>query len=93
MIRLSIPVRQALARLTLPVLMAAAFVLMLLGKADTMLAERAADWRANGMTVDQFRAVFSALEAAGWRFTPARQRVFPALPVPGGGGGADGAVR
>ncbi len=39
--RLSIPVRQALARLTLPVLMAAAFGLMLLGKADALLAERA----------------------------------------------------
>ncbi len=41
MIRLSIPVRQALARLTLPVLIAAAFGLMLLGKADTVMAERA----------------------------------------------------
>jgi len=41
MIRLSIPVRQALAKLTLPVLIAAAFVLMLLGKADALLAERA----------------------------------------------------
>lgn len=41
MIRLSIPVRQALARLTLPVLIAVAFGLMLLGKADTLLAERA----------------------------------------------------
>ena len=40
MIRLSIPVRQALAKLTLPVLIVAAFGLMLLGKAD-MLAERA----------------------------------------------------
>jgi rod shape-determining protein MreC len=40
-IRLSIPVRQALAKLTLPVLIAAAFGLMLLGKADVMLAERA----------------------------------------------------
>jgi len=40
-IRLSIPVRQALAKLTLPVLIAAAFGLMLLGKVDTMLAERA----------------------------------------------------
>ncbi len=40
MIRLSIPVRQALARLTLPVLFAAAFGLMLLGKADATLAER-----------------------------------------------------
>ncbi len=41
MIRLSIPVRQALAKITLPVLMAAAFGLMLLGKADTVMAERA----------------------------------------------------
>ena len=41
MIRLSIPVREALGRLTLPVLIAAAFGLMLLGKADALLAERA----------------------------------------------------
>ena len=41
MIRLSIPVRQSLAKLTLPVLIAAAFGLMLLGKADAVLAERA----------------------------------------------------
>ncbi len=41
MIRLSIPVRQALSKLTLPVLIAAAFGLMLLGKADAVLAERA----------------------------------------------------
>ena len=41
MIRLSIPVRQSLARLTLPLLVAAAFGLMLLGKADALLAERA----------------------------------------------------
>jgi rod shape-determining protein MreC len=40
-IRLSIQVRQALAKLTLPVLVAAAFGLMLLGKADTVLVERA----------------------------------------------------
>lgn len=40
MIRLSIPVRQALAKLTLPVLIAAAFGLMLVGKADAILAER-----------------------------------------------------
>jgi rod shape-determining protein MreC len=40
-IRLSIPVRQALAKLTLPVLIAASFGLMLLGKADALLAERA----------------------------------------------------
>ncbi len=41
MIRLSIPLRQALARLTLPVLIAVAFGTILLGKADTMLGERA----------------------------------------------------
>ena len=41
MIHLSIPVRQALAKLTLPVLIVAAFGLMLVGKADTLLAERA----------------------------------------------------
>ncbi len=41
MIRLSIPLRQALAKLTLPVLIAAAFAVMLLGKADALLAERA----------------------------------------------------
>jgi rod shape-determining protein MreC len=40
-IRLSIPARQALAKLMLPVLFAAAFGLMLLGKADAVLAERA----------------------------------------------------
>ena len=41
MIRLSIPARQVLAKLTLPVLIAASFGLMLLGKADTVLEERA----------------------------------------------------
>lgn len=41
MIRLSIQLRQALAKLTLPVLIAAAFGVMLLGKADALLAERA----------------------------------------------------
>ena len=41
MIRLSIPVRQALSRLTLPVLIAAAFGVMLLGRADAALTERA----------------------------------------------------
>lgn len=41
MIRLSIPVRQALSRLTLPILIAVAFGLMLLGKADTAVTERA----------------------------------------------------
>ena len=41
MLRLSIQTRQALAKLTLPVLVAASFGLMLLGKADALLAERA----------------------------------------------------
>jgi len=39
-IRLSIPLRQALSRLSLPVLIAAALGTMLLGKADTALVER-----------------------------------------------------
>lgn len=38
MIRLSIPLRQALSRLTLPVLIVAAFCLMLIGRADILLA-------------------------------------------------------
>jgi rod shape-determining protein MreC len=41
MLRPSIQARQALARLTLPVLIVASFGLMLLGKADTLLADRA----------------------------------------------------
>ncbi len=41
MIRLSIPVRQALSKLTLPVLIVLAFGLMLVGKADALLGERA----------------------------------------------------
>jgi rod shape-determining protein MreC len=40
-IRLSIPVRQALARLSLPLLIAGAFGMMLLGQADAPLAESA----------------------------------------------------
>jgi rod shape-determining protein MreC len=39
-IRLSIPARQVLAKLTLPVLIAASFALLLVGKADTLLADR-----------------------------------------------------
>ncbi|MSP30746.1 MAG: rod shape-determining protein MreC [Acetobacteraceae bacterium] len=41
MIRLSIQARQALGKLTLPVMIVAAFGLMLLGKSDTLLTERA----------------------------------------------------
>ncbi|HET8997318.1 MAG TPA: rod shape-determining protein MreC [Acetobacteraceae bacterium] len=41
MLRLSIQTRQALAKLTLPVLVATSFGLMLLGKADAVLADRA----------------------------------------------------
>ena len=40
MIRLSVPLRQALAKLTLPAFIVASFGLMLLGKADALLAER-----------------------------------------------------
>lgn len=41
MLRLSVPLRLALARLTLPLLIATAFGVMLLGKADAVLVERA----------------------------------------------------
>lgn len=41
MIRLSVPTRQAIARLVLPLLVAASFALMLVGKADTVVVERA----------------------------------------------------
>jgi rod shape-determining protein MreC len=40
-IQLSIPARQILSKLTLPVLIAGAFALLLVGKADTLLEERA----------------------------------------------------
>jgi rod shape-determining protein MreC len=49
MIRLSIQARQALVRLTLPVLIAASFGVMLLGKADTLLAEKARIALADGL--------------------------------------------
>jgi rod shape-determining protein MreC len=49
MIRLSIQARQALARLTLPVLILASFALMLLGKADALLAEHARTTLADGL--------------------------------------------
>ena len=49
MIRLSIQARQALARLTLPVLILASFALMLLGKADALLAEKARSALADGL--------------------------------------------
>jgi rod shape-determining protein MreC len=49
MIRLSIQARQALVRLTLPVLIVASFGVMLLGKADAFLAERARVALADGL--------------------------------------------
>jgi rod shape-determining protein MreC len=70
-IRLSIPVRQALAKLTLPVLIAAAFGLMLLGKADALLAERArmalADALAPiyGVLAQPLASVRSAIDGVG----------------------------
>jgi len=57
LIRLSIPLRQALARLSLPVLIAAAFGTMLLGKADALLAERARTLLADALA--PFYAAFS----------------------------------
>jgi len=49
MIRLSIQARQALIRLTLPVLIVVSFGVMLLGKADTLLADRARTALADGL--------------------------------------------
>ncbi len=71
MIRLSIPLRQALSRLSLPVLVAAAFGTMLLGKADALLAERARTLLADALTpfyaafADPARAVRDALLDTG----------------------------
>jgi rod shape-determining protein MreC len=70
-IRLSIPLRQALARLSLPALIAAAFGTMLLGKADALLAERARALLADALApfyaafADPARAVRDALLDAG----------------------------
>lgn len=49
MIRLSIQARQALAKLTLPVLIVVSFGVMLLGKADALLAERVRMALADGL--------------------------------------------
>ena len=79
MIRLSIPARQALAKLTLPVLIAAAFALMLLGKADAVLAERAhmalADALAPlyGMLAEPLAQVRRVAVSAGELFTEASE--------------------
>lgn len=58
MIRLSIQARQALAKLTLPVLILASFALMLVGKADTMIAEQARMAVADGLA-----PIYAALAA------------------------------
>ncbi len=74
MIRLSIPLRQALAKLTLPVLIAASFALMLLGKADAVLAERGrvavADALAPlyGVLAEPLGSVRAALDGVGDMF-------------------------
>ncbi len=79
MIRLSIPVRQALSRLTLPVLIAAAFGVMLLGKADAGLAARArmalADALAPlfGIVSEPIATVHHALAGAGDLLTLSRE--------------------
>jgi rod shape-determining protein MreC len=49
MLRLSLQFRHALAKLTLPVLIVASFGIMLLGKADTLLADRARVALADGL--------------------------------------------
>ena len=64
MIRLSIQARQALARLTLPVLIVASFGLMLLGKADTLLAERARIGTARGYGIGCFPVGYLGIAAA-----------------------------
>jgi rod shape-determining protein MreC len=58
MIRLSIQARQALARLTLPVLIVVSFAVMLLGKADTLLVERARTGLSDGLA-----PIYAALAA------------------------------
>jgi rod shape-determining protein MreC len=69
-IRLSIPLRQALSRLTLPLMVAAAFGTMLLGKADTVIAERARTALADvlapiyGVMAEPLRAVQDTFEEA-----------------------------
>ena len=70
MIRLSVPLRQALAKLTLPVFIVASFGLMLLGKADALLAERARMAVADAMSplyaalAEPLAGVHRAIEAA-----------------------------
>ncbi len=79
MIRLSIPVRQALSRLTLPVLIAVAFGVMLLGKADAGLAARArmalADALAPlfGIVSEPIATVHHVLASAGDLLTLSRE--------------------
>jgi len=60
-IRLSIPLRQALSRLSLPLLIALAFGTMLLGKADTLLAERA-----RMALADLLTPIWGALQQPVW---------------------------
>ncbi len=63
MIRLSIQARQALARLTLPLLIAASFGLMLLGRADGGLAARARMTLADALS-PIYRVVAEKLDGA-----------------------------
>ena len=63
MIRLSIQARQAHARLTLPVLILASFALMLLGKADALLAEKLRSSLADGLA-PIYRAMADPLDRA-----------------------------
>lgn len=72
MIRLSIQARQALAKLTLPVLIAASFGLMLLGKADALVAEHARMALADAL-VPLYAALAQPLGAVRDRLANARE--------------------
>jgi rod shape-determining protein MreC len=83
MIRLSVQARQALAKLTLPVLFVSAFAVILLGKVDTMVADRARIslgdvlapiYAAMSVPLGQARAVLS--DAAGaWNMQAENDRL------------------
>lgn len=52
-------------------------------KVDAVIESLGAqEWRPNGMTVKQFLAAFEALEKAGLRFPPIKERVYPSAPSP-----------
>jgi rod shape-determining protein MreC len=83
MIRLSVHARQALAKLTLPVLFVASFAIILLGKVDTMVADRARVslgdvlapiYAAMAVPLGQAQAVVSDL-ASNWNMRAENERL------------------